>query len=117
MALAGTGRVGFTEVDRFLTSPSGRARIAMDVLSEMIAAAVRLHQGGDLTQAEALYRGILETQPDHPCAMHLLGVVAHQRGPPAIPSRCWNTGSMSRGARQRGRRPSGSHGARRPDRR
>jgi hypothetical protein len=86
MALAGTGRVGFIEVDRFLTSPSGRARIAMDVLSETIAAAVRLRQRGDLTQAEDLYRGILEQQPDHPGALHLLGVVAHQRGPRRVSS-------------------------------
>jgi Flp pilus assembly protein TadD len=52
----------------------------MDVPTEMIATAVRLHQDGDLAQAEALYRRILEQRPDHPGALHLLGVLAHQQG-------------------------------------
>jgi predicted O-linked N-acetylglucosamine transferase (SPINDLY family) len=57
-----------------------RAGIAMDVLTEMIATAVRRHQEGNLSEAEALYRRILERQPDHPGALHLLGVLAHQQG-------------------------------------
>jgi Tfp pilus assembly protein PilF len=52
----------------------------MEDLAEMIATAVRLHQDGDLSEAEALYRRILERQPDHPGALHLLGVLAHQQG-------------------------------------
>lgn len=52
----------------------------MEDLAETISAAVRLHQQGQLAQAEALYRRILEQEPEHPGALHLLGVVAHQQG-------------------------------------
>lgn len=42
--------------------------------------AVRHHQGGRLDEAEKLYRRVLKAQPRHPDALHLLGVVAYQRG-------------------------------------
>lgn len=42
--------------------------------------AVQLHKQGNLDQAELIYRQILDETPDHPDALHLLGVVAHQRG-------------------------------------
>jgi len=38
------------------------------------------HQAGRLPEAEALYRQILQGQPNHPDALHLLGVMAHQAG-------------------------------------
>ncbi len=38
------------------------------------------HQAGRLNQAEALYRHVLGAAPNHPDALHLLGVLAHQRG-------------------------------------
>jgi tetratricopeptide (TPR) repeat protein len=38
------------------------------------------HQAGDLTQAEACYRELLAARPDHPDALHLLGVIAHHTG-------------------------------------
>ncbi len=38
------------------------------------------HRAGQLQQAEAIYRQILRSQPDHPDALHLLGVVALQAG-------------------------------------
>jgi protein O-GlcNAc transferase len=38
------------------------------------------HQAGRLLQAEAIYRQILQAQPDDADALHLLGVIAHQRG-------------------------------------
>ncbi len=41
--------------------------------------AVQLHKQGKLDQAELLYRQILDEMPDHADALHLLGVVAHQR--------------------------------------
>ena len=46
----------------------------------MLAAALRCHQAGKLPEAERLYRRILQTQPDHPEALHLLGLIAHQVG-------------------------------------
>jgi tetratricopeptide (TPR) repeat protein len=39
-----------------------------------------LHQAGRLTEAEALYREILGVDPNHPDGLHLLGVIAQQRG-------------------------------------
>ena len=38
------------------------------------------HRGGRLDEAEALYRRVLELEPGNADALHLLGVVAHQRG-------------------------------------
>ena len=42
--------------------------------------AVRLHQEGKSAEAEEVYRPILQREPDHAGALHLLGVVRHQRG-------------------------------------
>lgn len=47
---------------------------------EALRLAIRHHQAGQLQQAEAIYRHILQLQPSHPDALHLLGVVAHQVG-------------------------------------
>ena len=41
---------------------------------------LRLHQRGKFERAEAIYRNVLRQQPDHPEALHLLGVLLHQRG-------------------------------------
>ena len=38
------------------------------------------HQAGQLPQAEALYRQILQQDPNHSEALHLLGVIAYQAG-------------------------------------
>lgn len=46
----------------------------------MIKTAIELHQSGQLKQAKALYRDILNTQPDNPDALHLYGLVCHQLG-------------------------------------
>jgi len=46
--------------------------------------AVALHQAGHLSQAEAVYRQILTSQPTHPEALHFLGVLAHQVGKNSI---------------------------------
>jgi tetratricopeptide (TPR) repeat protein len=42
--------------------------------------AVRNHQAGRLEQAEAAYRRVLATMPDHVDSLHLLGVVRTQQG-------------------------------------
>ena len=42
--------------------------------------AAQLHQAGRLDEAEAIYHAILEAEPENPDALHLSGVVAHQRG-------------------------------------
>ena len=42
--------------------------------------AVRLHNEGKLDDAEALYREVLADAPGHQTALHLSGLIAHQRG-------------------------------------
>ena len=45
-----------------------------------IDAAIREHSAGRLAQAEAAYRQILAEDPNHPGALHLLGVALSQQG-------------------------------------
>jgi len=45
-----------------------------------MALATQLQGQGRLQQAEYLLRQILHQQPQHPYALHLLGVIAHQAG-------------------------------------
>jgi protein O-GlcNAc transferase len=52
----------------------------MATIADQINQAVRLHQSGNLAQAEALYRQILQADPRHAPALHLLGSLAHQTG-------------------------------------
>ena len=42
--------------------------------------AVEHHKAWDLPRAENIYNQILESDPDQPQALHLLGVIAHQAG-------------------------------------
>lgn len=44
--------------------------------------AVSFHQRGELDRAESLYRRVLASLPDHPDALHMLGVLAAQKGNP-----------------------------------
>ena len=44
--------------------------------------AIALHQQGDLENAQACYEAILNQQPEHADALHLLGVVEQQKGHP-----------------------------------
>jgi predicted O-linked N-acetylglucosamine transferase (SPINDLY family) len=41
---------------------------------------MQLHQQGRLAEAEGIYRQVLSIQPDHPDALHLLGILASQQG-------------------------------------
>ena len=45
-----------------------------------LMSAIKLHQQGDLAKAEKRYRRILKTHPQHPDALHYLGVLMHQNG-------------------------------------
>ncbi len=40
--------------------------------------ALQHHTAGRLPQAESIYQQILQTDPNQPVALHLLGVIAHQ---------------------------------------
>lgn len=52
----------------------------MDGHIEAINLARRHHRAGRLSDAEKIYRQVLAQEPDHCEAMHLLGVIAGQRG-------------------------------------
>jgi len=54
--------------------------VLMATPSEAIAIALEHHQAGRLTVAEDIYRRVLAVEPDEPDALHLLGVILHQRG-------------------------------------
>jgi len=45
---------------------------------DKLQAGIEHQTRGDLLEAEAIYRQILEESPDHPDALHLLGVLAYQ---------------------------------------
>jgi tetratricopeptide (TPR) repeat protein len=47
---------------------------------KLLADAVRFHQKGRLDKAAVVYDRILRADPHHPDALHLSGLVAHQRG-------------------------------------
>lgn len=49
-------------------------------IDEAIAVAILLQKNDQFTDAEAVYRGVLEVAPDHPDALHFAGVLAHQQG-------------------------------------
>ncbi len=49
-------------------------------ISRELSKAIHHHQSGQLAEAEQIYRAILDIQPDHPEATHMLGILAHQSG-------------------------------------
>ena len=49
-------------------------------LQQALELAIEQHGAGRLAEAEGIYRQVLGQQPDHPDALHLLGVLAHQVG-------------------------------------
>jgi predicted TPR repeat methyltransferase len=78
-------------------------------LADGLAYAIQLHRAGQLDAAEAIYRRVLALAPDHPDALHFLGVLHHQRGAseialdlirraivvdPALPDRYINLGNV-----------------------
>ena len=52
----------------------------MNDISEILEVAIQSHQTGNLQKAEQLYSQVIEKNPDHPVALHALGIVAHQKG-------------------------------------
>ncbi|MCS5659524.1 MAG: tetratricopeptide repeat protein, partial [Dehalococcoidia bacterium] len=49
-------------------------------LEQALDFAMQHHTAGRLPEAEKIYQQILQTDPNHPDALHLLGVIAHQVG-------------------------------------
>ncbi len=56
----------------------------MTTIPEAIAVALQHHQAGRIKAAEQIYREVLAAEPNQPDAIHLLGVIAHQAGMPAV---------------------------------
>ncbi len=52
----------------------------MPPLSAALRLAIQHHRAGRLDEAQAIYQRILEAEPHHPDALHLLGLIAHQQG-------------------------------------
>ena len=55
-------------------------RQAAPQIPAAINAALAHHNVGRLQEAEAIYRQVLRAEPNHPDALHLLGLIAHQAG-------------------------------------
>ncbi|MDP1680622.1 MAG: tetratricopeptide repeat protein [Burkholderiales bacterium] len=49
-------------------------------LNQQLATAVSHHQAGHLDEAAEIYRVLLDVQPNHPDALHLLGLIENRRG-------------------------------------
>jgi protein O-GlcNAc transferase len=60
--------------------PPGKpaAAAAASGVVELMGAGLAHHRVGRLAEAEACYRQVLAAEGDHPDALHLLGVIAHQ---------------------------------------
>ena len=58
-------------------SPTAPREVTVD---EAMAIAIRCQKNGQLAEAEALYRKVLDLKPDQPDALHYSGVLAHQQG-------------------------------------
>ena len=49
-------------------------------IQQAIDLGVQHHNAGRLPEAESIYKQILQSHPDQPVALHMLGVIAHQVG-------------------------------------
>lgn len=61
-------------------SPANRTPAKEASLQELLQTGLKYHQAGHLSQAEAVYRQILQGAPNHPDALYLSGLVAHESG-------------------------------------
>ncbi len=61
----------------------GNANQEMSI-ADAIQIAVQHHRAGRLPEAEALYQRVLQTEPNNPEALHLLGMLARQAGKSGI---------------------------------
>jgi protein O-GlcNAc transferase len=72
--------LGSCQRARSRQSPGTGGQTAMTTLAQTLDLAIEHQQRGHLQQAEQLCRQILQTDPHHVDALHLLGVLAHQLG-------------------------------------
>ncbi len=78
--IAGNGESAERDSGSFASEKNKKQNLALPEIREKMETAVRCHQQGQWQKAEELYRKILEICPDHPDALHLLGLTAHQTG-------------------------------------
>ena len=60
-------------------SNEGASRVDVETEAQL-EAGLSHHQAGRAADAERTYRGVLEKDPDHPVALHLLGLLLDQQG-------------------------------------
>ncbi|HVS57134.1 MAG TPA: tetratricopeptide repeat protein, partial [Casimicrobiaceae bacterium] len=65
------------EMDGVETSGGNPGGVSISAAMETAQA---YHDAGQLRQAEAIYRQVLQVSPSHPDALHLLGMIAYQVG-------------------------------------
>jgi FkbM family methyltransferase len=53
-------------------------------IKSLLQEALQCHRTGALDRAELLYQTVIEKQPNHPDALHLLGIIEHQKGDYAL---------------------------------
>ena len=63
-------------------NPSPKSQRIVLSIDEAFDLGLRFHQGGNLDEAEMLYRRILASVPDHLNALHFYGVLCHQQKRP-----------------------------------
>jgi Tfp pilus assembly protein PilF len=54
--------------------------VLMTMIDEALKTAVQYHRAGQLEEAERIYRQVLQADPGQPDALHLVGLLASQRG-------------------------------------
>ena len=64
------------DLPRFHSDSTGIAFNSQEAMQN----ALELHRAGALARAETIYRQVIDREPDNPDALHLLGVIAHQKG-------------------------------------
>ncbi len=79
IAGAGMGAAGMAGPSQ-LTTPTPNARPKTLKIEQAIKLGLEHHNAGRLPAAKRIYQQILQTDPDQPDVLHLLGAIAHQVG-------------------------------------
>jgi tetratricopeptide (TPR) repeat protein len=72
--------IACSEASGMKVLPSTTTVLTPTRVAELLADGLRLHQAGQLVEAEAHYKRVLAAQPDHGEALNLLGLVSFQQG-------------------------------------
>ncbi|SFN45416.1 Tfp pilus assembly protein PilF [Nitrosospira briensis] len=68
------------ELEKMSTARTSSAASPTPSISEYLQTGIQYHQAGHLPQAEAIYHRILQVTPEHPGALHFMGLIARQTG-------------------------------------